>query len=116
MAAKDPNRGHYRDPIPELQTMTKRQPQFAMELTLSINKMTGRVSAAYFYIRRGKSAQVKEFAEGRAFADYDRKGQLLGIELLAPCEIKVLDRIASKEPIAIKNFLRGSAPREMVTV
>src|SRR5205807_2776938 len=74
---------------------------------------TGKVEAVYFYIRPGKAAETREYAEGKALADYDRKGRLLGIELLAPCEATILDKISRKEPAPIKKFLRGSIPREM---
>ncbi len=84
-----------------------------LEVSTQVNYETGDVSAVYFYIRPGKSALVKEFAEGCAFADYDRNGHLLGIEILAPGEIAVLDKIARREPKPIKNFLRNSIPREM---
>jgi uncharacterized protein YuzE len=87
--------------------------KITLQMTLEVDQDTGNVVAVYFYIRKGKSAHIKEFAQGRAFADYDKKGYLLGIELLAPCEIKVLDKIASKEPAPVKNFLRASIPREM---
>ena len=84
-----------------------------LEVSTQVNYETGDVSAVYFYIRPGKSALVKEFAGGCAFADYDRNGHLLGIEILAPCEIAVLDKIARRESKPIKNFLRNSIPREM---
>jgi uncharacterized protein YuzE len=84
-----------------------------LEVSTQVNYETGDVSAVYFYIRPGKSALVKEFAGGCAFADYDRNGHLLGIEILAPCQIAVLDKIARRESKPIKNFLRNSIPREM---
>jgi uncharacterized protein YuzE len=84
-----------------------------LEVSTQVNYETGDVSAVYFHIRPGKSALVKEFAGGSAFADYDRHGNLLGIEVLAPCEIAVLDKIARQESKPVKNFLRNSIPREM---
>lgn len=94
--------------------MTKKK--IDLDMTIQINRETGKVSAAYFYIRKGKSAHVREFADGAAFADYDRKGNLLGVELLAPCQITVLDKIARREPAPVKTFLKGSIPREMALV
>ena len=73
----------------------------------------GTVVALYFYIRSGKAAETREFADGKALADYDRKGNLLGIELLGPCEVAILDKISRKEPAPVKKFLRGSIPRDM---
>ncbi len=89
--------------------MTER---FNFEMAVSIDKQTGALLAAYFRIRKGQVQQTKEFADGNAFADYDRRGRLLGIELLGPCTIEVLDKIARREPKA-KLFLRRSIPREL---
>ncbi len=88
------------------------------DLSVETDNNTGRVLAVYFQIRKGKASTVREFAGGRAFANYSRDGLLLGIELLAPCTIRVLDNIASKEPKAVREktrrFLRSHVPREMV--
>jgi hypothetical protein len=63
---------------------------------------------------RGEVAETKEIKEGVAYADYDSAGLLLGIELLGPCQVEVLDRIGQTEPEPIKRFLRGAAPRELI--
>ena len=47
------------------------------------------------------------FADGNAFADYDSAGNLLGVEVLGPCEGKVFERISRGQPKAVKRFLRG---------
>ena len=49
-----------------------------------------------------------------AYADYDSRGSLLGVELLGPCPVAVLDGIAANEPEPVRQFLRGGAPRELV--
>jgi uncharacterized protein YuzE len=82
-------------------------------VSIQVNKETGDVSAVYFRIRQGRAARVRELAEGNAFANYDSQGRLIGIELLGPCEVTVLDRIARREPQPVKNFLRKTIPREM---
>ena len=51
--------------------MTER---FNFEMAVSIDKQTGALLAAYFRIRKGQVQQTKEFADGNAFADYDRRG------------------------------------------
>ncbi len=89
---------------------------FLPSLELSVDESTGMVRAAYLRVRKGEVANTREISEGRAFADYDRNGTLLGIELLGPCEVKVLDQISAREPAPIKRFLRGSPPRELVLV
>jgi uncharacterized protein YuzE len=82
--------------------------------TVSVDEQTGRVQAVYFYVREGFAAETREISEGRAFADYDEAGQLLGVELLGPCAVTVLDSITQQEPEPVKAFLRDSAPRGMV--
>lgn len=87
--------------------------RLTLGLAVESDKTSGEVLAAYFFIRPGKSAFVKEFGDGVAYADYNRKGILLGIELLGPCAITVLDQISRKEAKPIKNFIRNAVPREM---
>ena len=82
---------------------------------MSVDENTGGIRAAYLRIREGEAAETREVKEGRAFADYDANGLLLGVELLAPCEVEVLDSIAAQEPEPVKRFLRGGAPRELVS-
>jgi len=90
------------------------QPSFKLEA--SIDDKTGRVVAAYLRIRQGQVAETKEVKEGSAFADYDAAGLLLGIEILGPCEVEVLDRLAASETEAARRFLTGSVPRELVAL
>jgi len=87
-------------------------------MSVDVDKATGRVLAVYFEIRQGKATEVEEFADGAAFANYNSKGELLGIELLGPCKVQVFDKIARKEPVRgrkqVRDFLKRSAPREMI--
>jgi hypothetical protein len=84
------------------------------QIKVSVDKETGTVVAAYFQMREGKATRVLELADGKAFANYGSTGKLLGIELLAPCEITVLDQLFKKEPKVIKDFLMRTAPPEML--
>lgn len=86
---------------------------YDFRVTIETENATGRVLAVYFRIRNGEVAEVREFAEGNAFANYGHQGQLLGVELLAPCTVRVLDKIARGEPKA-KRFIRRSLPPAMV--
>ena len=87
--------------------------KLSFELRVSVERETGRLLAAYLQVREGKADQVVEVAPGKAFANY-RRGKLLGIELLGPCEIEVLDEIAREEPDEIREFFLRSPPRELV--
>ena len=86
--------------------------RYHFRINVETNDLTGEVLAVYFQVRKGKSATVKEYAQGNVFADYDRRGRLLGIEVLAPCEARVLDRIARHAPE--KRFVRSSVPVGML--
>jgi hypothetical protein len=86
--------------------------EFRFGLSVETNDLTGEVIAVYFQLRAGKVAATKECKEGVAFADYDRDGKLLGVELLGPCEIEVLDKIAKQKPA--RDFLRRSVPQGML--
>jgi hypothetical protein len=89
-------------------------PAFVPSLEISVDEETGLIRAAYLRVRKGKVKETQEVSEGSAFADYGANGLLLGVELLAPCEVEVLDRIAAREPEPVKRFLRGGPPRELV--
>jgi uncharacterized protein YuzE len=86
--------------------------KFDFGVSISTDEATGALLAVYFRIRKGQVALTKEFEKGNVFADYGHQGQLLGIELLGPCEIALLEKIARKETKA-KHFVRRSIPREM---
>lgn len=90
--------------------MAKAQHNFNVSVT--VNNQTGNVIAVYLRIRDGKQAETKEMCNGSAFADYDSRGRLLGVEMIAPCEVEALDRL-SKEP-KVRKFIRSSAPQHMV--
>ncbi len=80
----------------------------------SIDDATGRVVAVYLRVREGKVAETKEIKDGFVYADYDAQSLLLGVELLGPCELEVLERVAEGESESVRRFLRGGAPRELI--
>ena len=89
------------------------KPKFRLEV--SYNDTTGDPVAAYLRVREGKVAETREVSEGIAFADYDADGCLLGIELLGPCPLEVLDRVSENEPEPVRNFLRRGVRKEMIS-
>ena len=90
--------------------------QFGIDVT--VEESTGKPIAVYFQIRRGRVAETREFADGAAFGDYDCNGALLGIELLAPCRVEIVDQLAANEPAQLrqqtKRFMRKVGPRELI--
>jgi len=87
---------------------------FHPKLEVSVDEATGTVRAAYLRIRSGQVHETREVSEGRAFADYDEQGSLLGIEILAPCTAAALHSIAQEEPEPVQRFIRGGPPKELV--
>jgi hypothetical protein len=55
-----------------------------MQLKMSVDETTGKPLAAYLRIRSGKSVETREFSDGLILADYDRNGELIGVEFLDP--------------------------------
>jgi hypothetical protein len=100
--------------------MKKAVQKKAVKLTLGsaiqINTKTGELLAVYLRFRGGKSARTVEYADGAVFADFNRQGELLGIEVLSPCSVKVLEGIARGEPVQARRFVRSAVPRQMVAV
>ena len=87
-------------------------PKFRLEVSYS--ETTGDPVAAYVRVREGRVAQTKEIGDGFAFADYSADGVLLGIELLAPCSLEVLERVVEKESEPVRQFLRRGLRKEMI--
>jgi uncharacterized protein YuzE len=86
--------------------------KFSFRVTIETEDASGRVLALYLQIREGKPARTREYADGNVFADYDRNGLLIGIEMLAPCKAAILDRIADQAKP--KRFVRNAVPRGML--
>lgn len=82
------------------------------EIHISTNVETGDILAVLFRIRKGKSAETREIVPGLAFADYNRKGELISVELLGPCQANVLDKI-DMEPDVVR-FIKRSIPTALL--
>lgn len=82
-------------------------------VAVETNRDTGKIVAVYLRVRRGRVADTREHVPGALFADYNSRGELLGIEMLAPCKAAELRKVASDDP-AVKEFFRLATPRAMV--
>lgn len=87
-------------------------PSFSVDV--SVDEQTGRLMACYINVREGQAAETRELHPGRAYADYDDEGQLIGVELLGPCHLTVLDTLTEKEPEPVKRFMLGAPPRDLI--
>ncbi len=85
-----------------------------MRTSVFVDEQTGRLHGVHFQIRPGSTARTREVVDGKAMAQYDAAGQLLGVSVKAPCTIEQLDRIAADEPEAVRQFLRRAVPVAMV--
>ena len=92
--------------------MTTR-PVYSFRVLVTTDNRSGDVLAVNLRIRKGRSVETKEFGDGAAFADYDKKGELLNIEVLGPCEVKILDSIAASD-VTTRKFIRDSLPSKML--
>ncbi len=91
---------------------------FCFQVSVDTDDATGQVLAVYFRMRTGRVHRTVEFVDGNVFADYNRRGQLLWIQLLGPCNISIVDKLASKESLELrkrtKRFMKQSGPPALV--
>lgn len=94
--------------------MAKTQNIVGFELSISARD-DGTLDAAYVRFRDGKVKRTKEIIEDVLLADYDARGQLLGLEILAPVDISDLVRLVdapARKPF--KRFMERSVPAELM--
>jgi hypothetical protein len=85
------------------QTLEEEMKSKSFSVHVQAHPRTGHPMAAYFHVRDGKASEVRELADGAIFANYDRKGELLGVELLSPCKKSVLRKLSSDAPAPIRD-------------
>jgi uncharacterized protein YuzE len=85
---------------------------FSFGVSVEVDNRTGRILAAYCRVRKGKSSETREFDRGKVFVDYNSRGEILGVEVLARTTSAVLDRVTSNEPQS-REFVRRSVPCEL---
>jgi uncharacterized protein YuzE len=92
--------------------------RFYFQCVVTTDDATGDLLAVYFHIRKGKVHETREFADGDVFADYDKHGVLLGFEVLGPCRVEIVGKLAPTESREVQNrikrFMRDNGPRKLV--
>jgi uncharacterized protein YuzE len=85
------------------------------ELSISARN-DGTLEAAYIQLSELAVARTREIVEDVLLADYDSRGGIVGLEILAPVKLSDLTKLVdrSKRP-AFKRFVARSAPRDFVT-
>lgn len=88
--------------------MSKAGIQFEISLTAGPD---GKLVAGYIHLRKAKTTRTKVIVEDTVLADYDSRGNLVGIEILGPVRIKLLARLVdSSQRDAFRRFARASLP------
>jgi uncharacterized protein YuzE len=84
---------------------------------VSVDDRTGGLVAVYLRVRQGKVARTEEVEDGVINADFGEAGELLGVEVLSPCDPLVLESLADEEhdePGIVRRFLLSATPRGMI--
>ena len=63
-----------------------------MEVTFTIDQEDNQLLAVYFSISKGKVHRTVEIARGKCYVDEDAKGKPIGVEMLAPGEVRLMLR------------------------
>jgi len=90
------------------------QVPIGFEISISGND-DGTLEAAYITLREGKAARTREIVEDIVLADYDSRGRLIGIEILAPVKLsKLTPLVEEKRRKPFRNFIKTQAPEDLV--
>lgn len=91
---------------------TRPPPGFKLSISADAD---GALQAAYIRLRGNKIARTKEIVEDVVMADYDGRGQLVGIEILAPVSLKIIARLVDESRRrSFRRFVREQAPNDLV--
>lgn len=75
----------------------------------------GAIEAVYILVRDNKAARTKEIIEDILLADYNSRGQLVGIEIPAPVRLaKIMPLVEKPRRRPFSRFVRERAPGEPV--
>jgi len=75
----------------------------------------GTIEAVYIRLSNAKVARTEEVSESILLADYDARGRLVGIEVLAPVRIADLARMVD-DPVRgpFRKFVKQAVPEPFV--
>ncbi len=98
--------------------MTNRMPKQediqGFELSLS-SREDGTLEAIYIRVSDGEVAESKEIEQDVVIADYDKDGNLVGVEILSPVRIASLNMLVKNQRrTAFQRFVEESFPRSFV--
>lgn len=75
----------------------------------------GTIEAVYIYLSDNKVARTVERIDSQLLVDYDRRGNIVGIEILAAVPIQKVTKLVDP-PVRrpFKRFIKESVPRDFV--
>jgi len=94
--------------------MSKSEDKLGFQLSIS-GRDDGRLEALYISLSERKVARTEEVVEDVLLVDYDSRGNVVGIEILAPVKMSRVTRLVDqprRKPL--RKFIEQSAPGEMV--
>ncbi len=90
------------------------RPAIGFEMSISARD-DGTIEALYILVRDEKASRTKEIIEDILLADYNNRGQLIGIEVLAPVKIaKITMLVEEPRRRPFRRFVKEQAPGELV--
>jgi len=94
--------------------MAPKRDIIGFELSVSARD-DGTVEAVYIRLRDGKVAKTREIIEDVLLADYDPRGELLGVEILAPVKMSDLTRLVQQaRRMPFRRFIKQTAPPRLI--
>lgn len=92
----------------------KVQRPIGLQLSISARN-DGTLEAVYICVGDGKVARTEEIIEDILLADYNRRGDLVGIEILAPVKIqRITSLVDQPRRRTLRRFIKERAPEELV--
>jgi uncharacterized protein YuzE len=68
-----------------------------MKVSFQFDDDSNKVLAVYFELAQGDVHKTVEVSEGECYVDVDRKGKLLGVEMLVPGHLKINARKVARK-------------------
>jgi uncharacterized protein YuzE len=84
------------------------------EISTSATK-DGTIEAVYIYFSHKPVVRTKEINGDALLADFDKDGNIIGIEILAPVKISELMKLVKPtKRVPFRRFIRQAAPQQLV--
>ena len=68
------------------------------QINFSVFQVDNKINAIYIKLHDGEIVKSKEMANGDVVLDLDKKGTVIGIEMLEPVNLRISKKIQKKAP------------------